>query len=246
MKDLFAKIFENKKRVMCVFAHPDDLEVYAGGTVSRLIKNNIKVQSIKVTNGNRGSRDQREFSHESLSIARASEDKSAMQILGLKSEDSINLEINDGDVENSHHVISLIAKQIRIFKPDLIITHNPEDVIIKFSKGENWVNHRDHRNTGKSAVDAAYPYSRDLLFFPEHFQDPNAQSHTVSEFLFVDYYDHPDCVDFDITDFVDTKISALASHVSQFSKERAVNMVEFLNRKKKDQFAERFRYVLAD
>lgn len=144
--------------------------------------------------------------------------------------------------------IGKIAYQIRSFKPDLIITTNPEDMIIRYGKNVNWVNHRDHRNCGKSVIDAAYPYARDLLFFPEHFKQNGINSHKTAEFLLTDYYNHPDLVYIDVTDYIDTRIKAHAAHSSQYSLKDARESANFFT--KSESFGtrrfERFRYVLAD
>jgi LmbE family N-acetylglucosaminyl deacetylase len=56
VSDSFDKIFSGKKRVMVVLAHPDDAEVAAGGTIARLTKSGVRVRVVKMTSGNRGSR----------------------------------------------------------------------------------------------------------------------------------------------------------------------------------------------
>jgi len=64
--------------------------------------------------------------------------------------------------------------------------------------------------------------------------------------LLVDYYEHPDCVDFDISEFRDIKIETLASHGTQFTSETATNLIEFMNKKDNGKYFERFRYVRID
>ena len=34
--DSFNKIFSNKERILIVMPHPDDAEIYCGGTIARL------------------------------------------------------------------------------------------------------------------------------------------------------------------------------------------------------------------
>ena len=226
-------------------AHPDDAELYAGGTIARLLAQGLEVRIVKTTAGDRGSR-QEKISQQDLKELRLKEDQAAMQELGIDPSNSVNLEFEDGRVENSHETISGLAQQIRLFQPDLIITHNSEDVIIRFQAGVSWVNHRDHRNTGLSAIDAAYPYSRDLLFFPEQLEG-NATSHTCTEFLLVDYYDHPDVVCIDVTEFLAKRISAHAKHASQYPLTKAQESADFFTKfEGVARRYERFRYVLTD
>ena len=150
-----------------------------------------------------------------------------MEILGVKEENNIYLNFEDGSVENSPETIEKLVYEIRNFKPDLLVTHNPEDLFIRYDKNENWVNHRDHRNTAKSTIDASYPYSRDTLFFPEHLKEQGVTSHKVSEYLLVDYFNHQDMVYFDVSNYFNTKVKALNCHKSQFTKERANDIADF-------------------
>ena len=169
-----------------------------------------------------------------------------MKVLGIKDENNVYLHFSDGGIEYNLESIGEVVKQIRLFKPDLIITHNPEHKFIRFAKDVNWVNHRDHINTGNIAIDAAYPYSRDLLFFPEHFKDKNATSHACTEFLLVDFYEHPDLVQIDVTDQLETRIKAHASHSSQYSLQAAKESADFFTKNYTPRRYECFRYVIAD
>lgn len=84
-------------------------------------------------------------------------------------------------------------------------------MINSFSEDVSWVNHRDHRHSAMTAVDAAYPYSRDRGFFPEHFAE-GLEPHNVSQFLFSDNYMNPAVRYFDITDHRAEKEEALKCH----------------------------------
>jgi len=243
--DDFDKVFGNKERIMVVFAHPDDAELYAGGTIARLIADGKRVRSVKMTSGGRGSR-QEKISEEDLTTAREEEDKKAMQILGIKDEDNVYLRLQDGTVENNMEVIEKLVYQVREFQPDIIITHNPEDVVIRWDKSESWINHRDHRNTGISIIDATYPYSRDILFFPKHFKVKGLKSVIVTEFLLVDYYEHLDLVDIDITNFVEKRVAAHACHATQYDVKAAQESADFFTLTPEGRRRERFYRVIVD
>lgn len=246
--DSFNKIAKDKKRILVVMAHPDDTELYCGGTVARLIHSGLEVRTVKMTYGEKGSK-QDKISENKLKLIREREDKEAMEIIGVKEENNIYLDLGDGSIENDLQTIEKVVRQIRLFKPDLIITQNPEDLIIRFDKDTNWINHRDHRNTARVAIDAAYPYSRDISFFPEHFKDARMDSHITVEFLFGDYYNHEDLVFIDVTKFVDIRSKALACHKSQYSLKEAKESTDFFTKNvayPKGKRFERFRYVIAD
>jgi LmbE family N-acetylglucosaminyl deacetylase len=246
MTDSFDAIFADKDTVMIILAHPDDTELYCGGTVTRLIASGKRVITVKMTNGGRGTKQTR-MTEEDLLLKRISEDSTAMKELGIPSENNFRLGIQDGEVENDIPTIEKIAALIRQFRPDLIITHNPEDVIIRFKKGMNWVNHRDHRKTGQVAIDAAYPYSRDWAFFPWQINDALPEFKPTVEFLLVDFYLHDDCVKIDITEQVETKVKVWACHVTQYDEETVREYVDLLNKDEDTgKYYESYRYVVAD
>lgn len=245
MIDSFERIFKSKKRVMAVFAHPDDTEIFAGGTLARLSNEGKEIASIKVTKGGKGSQD-KQINRDELIAIREKENTKAMNILGIKLEHSVFLDFEDGQVENSLKLIEELVKQIRFFKPDIVITHNPEEKIIRFDESNTWINHRDHLNTGLSVLDAAYPYSRDTLFFPDQLIKEGLKSHAVSEFLLADYFNHPDCIDIEMTAEFGIKQLAIQAHSSQFTTQRANDLADFLSLKQNDKKFERFRYVIAD
>jgi LmbE family N-acetylglucosaminyl deacetylase len=243
IEDSYKKIFADKKTVMVVMAHPDDTEIFCGGLIARLINDGKKVVSVKMTKGDSGCKDQ-QISKKDLSEERDNEDQDSMKSLGVV--DSVNLDLGDGCVENDLKTIGKVAYLIRKFKPDLVITHNPENIIISYAKNENWVNHRDHKNTGEAVVNAVYPYSRDLLFYPEQFSEEGIAPHKVVELLLVDFYNHPDEVFFDITDFFENRLKCLMCHKSQYNRERAKELAEFLTINSDGRSYERFRFVFAD
>lgn len=244
MTDAYQKVFAGKERILFVFSHPDDAEIYCGGTIARLVADGKKIQLVKMTTGNKGSR-QEKMSERELAQIREEEDIQALKTLGLQKDESINLDLGDGQIENSLATIEKLVHVIRTFKPDLIVTHNPEKVLIRDLNGGFYVNHRDHRNTATSVIDAAYPYSRDLLFFPQHIQ-AGLSGHSVTEFLFVDSWGDQDSVAIEITDFSAQRTTAIACHSSQYSPENAQASTDFFAPETNGQRFEQFRYVKAD
>jgi LmbE family N-acetylglucosaminyl deacetylase len=243
--DPFASIFKNKSRVMAVFAHPDDTELLAGGLISRLIKEGIEVRSVKMTYAEKGCRDKL-ISSNVLKKIRMEEDRKAMKILGVKEENNICLDLGDGMVENNLRKIEKLSLQIRIFRPDIIVTHNPEDAIITHPTQTSWVNHRDHRNTAQTVLDAAYPYARDLLFFPGQLRRSDARSHAVKEFLFAESYFKNDLIYMKTGKYLGQKIKALACHKSQYSLQKSEEACLFFTTYYKKNGFEAYRYVKAD
>ena len=243
LTDSYNKVFKDKTKVLIVFSHPDDADFFASGTIARLVEDGKLVRVVKMTSGNKGSK-QNDYDEKGLALEREKEDTTAMDILGVLPENNIYLRIGDGEVDNSLETISLIVNQIRKFKPDIVITHNPEVVVVEFGHGMSHVNHRDHRNTGTSVIDAIYPYSRDVLFFPKQLENPDAASHIVTQFLLTDSYNHPEEIFIDITKTYSKRVSALKSHTSQFGEVDIEAISAFYTQQEgSSQRWERFRFV---
>jgi LmbE family N-acetylglucosaminyl deacetylase len=240
-KDSFDEVFGNKKRVMVVTAHPDDNEVVCGGLVARLTASGIKVRLVVTTNGEKGTQD-RTIDPKQLADMRMLEQEAAAKVLGIPKEENFNLGIPDGELEASVENIKKIAYHIRQFKPDIVITHCPDEVINTFSfkEGVRWVNHRDHRHTALITTDAVYPYARDRAFFPDQIAE-GLEGHEVTEMLMSDGYEHSLRAYFDVTDFVDKKREALqacpmavpADHVQGYIDELKIG----------DRYYEQLRYL---
>ncbi len=107
---------------MVVTAHPDDAEFGCSGTVARWISEGTQVVYVLVTDGSKGTED-RSISPEQLAEIRRNEQIDAGKILGLK--DVVFLNYPDGYLEPTLDVRKDISKQIRIHKPQILITTNP-------------------------------------------------------------------------------------------------------------------------
>lgn len=211
VRDAFTEIFGKKEKVLVVLAHPDDAEIVCGGTIARLIKSGKDVRLVVTTDGAKGVMD-KEIDLVKFKKNRLEDQIAGGLALGLNKSEIFNLGIGDGEIENTVENIGKIARHIREFQPEIIITHNPQDVIIKvYDKNTGWVNHRDHLLTGQTVCFAAYPYARDLAFFPEQIKD-GLRGHKVKELLFSDYYNREEAVAFGITNFLEIKKKAIEKH----------------------------------
>ncbi len=212
MIDSFDQVFSNKNRVLIVLAHPDDMEIICGGTVARLIKNGKQVRSVITTDGQRGMHQSDQYSNEEFAKIRLNSQIAAGLELGITKDNIFNLGFPDGQVENTFENIGKVVWHFRDFKPDIVITHKPVEVINWYDKQTGWVNHRDHRMTAELTLDAAYPYSNDHGFYREQLE-AGLTGHSVSEFLFSDSYTEENAVGFDVSEFLETKHKALKHHM---------------------------------
>ena len=219
----YLDIFKDKKRVLFVMAHPDDADVFFGGTISMLRKDKKQVFVLVMTNGARGSRDN-VVSEEELAIARIEEQRKALKAYGVPSNHFNTLNYKDGEAENNMKLIGNIAYVVRKFKPDIVCTHNPNGFFNKSAKHDYYhVNHKDHRVCGISTMDAVYPFSRDRSFFIEHINE-GLKQHTVKHMLFGGGEEINTKIDF--TKVKSTKIKGMSEHKSQFDKETVERIID--------------------
>lgn len=225
IKDSYSEIFSDINNVLVVLAHPDDMEVNCGGLMARLCADGKKVRVVITTNGGKGMKDKEGLTEKGFGISRVDEQKRAGEVLGVPASENFNLNLPDGELFHSLDNIEKIVFHIRQFKPDIVITHNPEDMFIHFFERSVWVNHNDHRSTGLVVADAVYPYSRDRGFFPKHFKD-GLSPHIVNKLLIADSYTKGAVKYFAVDDYTEQKKKALQQHVSAFSPDDADGYVE--------------------
>jgi LmbE family N-acetylglucosaminyl deacetylase len=194
---------------MVVTAHPDDAEFGAGGTVAKLTREGKDVTYVIVTDGSKGSSD-RTMTPERLARTRQEEQRQAAKVLGVAQVEFLGYA--DGELEDTRDLRREVTRQIRRWRPDLIITQNPHRT------PNLYASHRDHRITAGVVLDCVYPLARDHLAFPELF--PALEPHKVAE-VYVMAWDNPEVV-VDIADTIDLKLKALACHASQFDDVGAV------------------------
>jgi len=195
-------MIERFERVLVVVAHPDDAEFGAGGTVAKLVKQGATVVYVVVTNGNKGSSDPT-MTSERLARIREAEQRDAARTLGVAEVEFLGYE--DGELEDTRALRRDITRQIRKWRPDLVITHNPHRTYNLYAS------HRDHRITGGAVLDCVYPLARDHLAFPELL--PEYPPHKVRQ-VYVMQWEQPQLV-VDISDTLGLKLAALACHRSQ-------------------------------
>ena len=115
------------RSVLAVGAHPDDVEIGAGGTLLAHRERGDTVSVLTLSQGSRGG----------VQSARAAESRRAAQVLGatLFLEDMRDTRISEGDP-----TIAAISRIIEEVRPVIVYTHSMHDV------------HQDHRNTYRAAM----------------------------------------------------------------------------------------------
>ena len=120
--------------VLALAAHPDDVELCAGGTMCLLARQGYDVGIVDFTKGQLGSRGTPEL--------RMKEAERASEIIGLTARD--NLGMMDGDIRNSKANQRRVIEVVRRYRPDIVLV-NAEDT-----------RHPDHSDAADLATDALY------------------------------------------------------------------------------------------
>jgi LmbE family N-acetylglucosaminyl deacetylase len=196
------------KRVMAIFAHPDDPEFFCGGTLARWAAEGAEVVFVMATSGDKGSADP-QMTHERLAAIREDEERSAARALGVK--EVIFLRYPDGELQPTLELRRDLTRLIRLKQPDIVVTCDPT----VYWYGTDYLNHPDHRAIGAAALESVFPTARDRLNFIELERDEGLTTHKVHQ-VYISGAREP-TVKVDITQHIETKINALREHKSQIS-----------------------------
>ncbi len=190
------------ERALVVIPHPDDAEVWAGGTIARWVRGGSEVHYVLCTDGSKGT-DDPEIDPTELAATRSREQLAAADILGIKN--VVLLGRPDGELEDTSDFRRDLVRQIRIVQPDVVLTSEP------YRRNMQW--HRDHRIAGQVALDAVFPYARDHLHFGELFADEGIEPHKTAAIMFWGSENPNTFVD--IADDFDSKMDAVMAHRTQ-------------------------------
>ena len=184
-------------RLLVIGAHPDDADYFAGGLAALYRRAGHMVHLVSLTNGDAGHHRER---GPELARRRRAEAAAAGAVIGAAYE---TFEQPDGELTASLENRWKVIRLIRSFRPDLVLTHRPNDY------------HPDHRATGTLVQDAAYmvtvpaivpdaphlPANPVIAYLPDSFQRP---------------YPFQPSVLVDVGPVLEQIVDMLHSHKSQF------------------------------
>ena len=182
-----------KLDILAFGAHPDDIELGAGGTIIKAISECKKVGVIDLTKGELGTRGTAEI--------RKNEASNAAKILGLSIRE--NLGFADGFFVNDKvHQLEVI-KMLRKYKPDIVLCNAVED------------RHIDHGRASKLVSDACFLSGLVKIETKLHgkFQEQWRPKHVYHYIQWKNI--EPDFV-VDISNFIDVKLKAINAYQTQF------------------------------
>jgi LmbE family N-acetylglucosaminyl deacetylase len=193
---------------MSIHAHPDDQEFTVGGTLAKWAAAGCEIISVTITSGDAGcNTPDKDGSYKPvLGQLREGEQSAANETLGIQT--SIFLRYPDGELEPTIPLRKELARLIRIHKPDVVVTGDPQGVFY----GSGYINHPDHRAAAQSALYATFPSAGTRLIFTD-LLEAGYEPHNVKR-VYIHGSEKPDTwVDIGAT--MDKKIAALKKHVSQ-------------------------------
>jgi bacillithiol biosynthesis deacetylase BshB1 len=120
--------------ILAFGAHPDDVELAAGGTLAKMAALGHATGIVDITRGEMGTR--------GTPAIRAREAKKSASILGVKVRESLRLP--DGFVQVSSANRLKIVRVLRRYRPAVVLVHYWED------------NHPDHVNTSRLVTEACH------------------------------------------------------------------------------------------
>lgn len=181
-------------KILFIGAHPDDAEIRAGGLMLKNRAAGGRSKIISLTNGNCG------VVGKTGALAAAVRKEEMQRVKDLYGFDYEIFDNNDGELTADLATRKRLVKSIRLFRPDLIVTHRPVDY------------HADHRYTSLLVQDASY-----LLGVKNFCSDVAALDYRPMIFYAFDNF-KPDFVPhifIDIDDIVHEKFRLLSQHASQ-------------------------------
>lgn len=183
-----------KLDVLALAAHPDDVELCAGGTLCQMVHQGYQVGIVDFTRGELGSRGTPE--------GRLQEATGAATIIGLSARE--NLGLPDGNIENTYPNRLRVIEAIRRYQPHIVI-HNALGC-----------RHPDHCAAARLAGEALY-YSglRKLeTFEPDGSPQTPWRPHHVLHYMQMVPFDPTFVVD--VTNVWEQRTEALQAFKSQF------------------------------
>jgi LmbE family N-acetylglucosaminyl deacetylase len=194
-------------RVLGVFAHPDDVDFGAAGTVARWVASGLAVSYLIVTRGDSGGFD--DTPRDQMPILREAEQRAAAAEIGVTDIEFLD-GYRDGYLTPTIELRRDITRAIRRVRPDRVLTNSP----LRRWERLAGPSHPDHLAVGEATTCAVYPDARNPFAFPE-LLEAGFEPWVVRE-VWYSAGPNPDHV-VDVTETFAAKLAALRRHVTQTS-----------------------------
>jgi LmbE family N-acetylglucosaminyl deacetylase len=159
-------------RILCIAAHPDDLDFGAAGTIAGWVDKGYDISYLIATKGDAGGSDLG-IERSDMAAIRQTEQIEAAKQVGV---DKVYfLDFKDGQVKPDDKLNEAITKTIREVKPFRILGPSPEISWTRIA-----ASHPDHLAVGSATLFSVYPYARNPFAFP-HLLENGLDAHIVKE-----------------------------------------------------------------
>lgn len=192
---------DDRKTVLAVGTHPDDIEFMMSGTFMALGAVGCNLHYMNVANGSCGTS---QYSREDIIRIRREEGINASQYAGAIFHDSL---VDDLEVYYESKTLRRLSAVIRDIAPDIILTHGPNEYM------------EDHSNTCRLVVTAAF--SRGMMNYPVDPPTPMVDNdlciYHAMPYGLTDGMRKPFIAEMfvDVSNLLDRKSEMLAKHKSQ-------------------------------
>lgn len=187
-------------RAVAIYAHPDDADVSCGGTLARWAAAGGAIDIVVCATGDKGSSDP-DADPTELAAQRAEEVQRSAAVIGARGVHQLGRA--DGELTNDDELRYDLVRLIREVRPDVVVCPDPLAVFF----GELYYNHRDHREVGFAALDAAHAAAAPL-YYPgagaAHRTDTVLMSGTLEPTVWID-----------VSSSIEAKAAAVDCHRSQ-------------------------------
>lgn len=179
--------------VLAIFAHRDDAELNAGGTLAKLARQGRRTGILDLTQGEMGTR--------GSAATRAAEAAESAKVLGVAVRE--NLELPDAGITNTPETRKALAAVIRRLRPRVVIA--------PAQKGR----HPDHHVTAQLVRDACFVSGLIKLAPEKEASPPHRPLKLLHAMSFREDHEKPTFV-VDISGEFETKLTAIKCFGSQF------------------------------
>lgn len=182
--------------ILAFGAHPDDVELAAGGTVIHHVLSGATLAIVDLTAGELGTRGTPE--------TRAAEAELSRKIMGVKTR--INLQLRDGFFENDEASLIKVVAVIRHFRPKVVLANAVSD------------RHPDHGRAAALVARACFLAGLPKIITHNDGAEQSVWRPSAVYHYIQDRYIKPDLV-VDISDSFEQKMQAIRAFATQFYKE---------------------------
>jgi LmbE family N-acetylglucosaminyl deacetylase len=190
---------DNSAYMLVITPHHGDTELGIAGTVARFTRQGKKVVYVICTNGDKGT-SITTFKPQELATIREKEQIEAARVLNVS--EVIFLRHPDLGLEQTPGLDKEILGLILKYKPEIVATCDPS---------LRYLSNPDHRVTGRTVLDAVWPYAMARNVYPELRR--NGECHRVKE-IWLWQPAEPNLYT-DISATFETKLAAFCCHKTQ-------------------------------